>query len=357
MVEVSKVQLDYLIVGQGIAGSLLALNLLERGRSVLVVDDGHKHAASKVAAGLINPITGRRHALTWRFLEFWEFLQSDYERWEALLEEQFFFRKPILRFFKNREEQELFEKKLNGAEFKGIEIDFPASLDDVPFCKFEEPCYRLEQTGYVDQALFISTVRRYLGMRSAICEDTWRDEDVSHEPGVVRWKNVSAKDVIFTQGFKASRNSFFGELPFRHARGEIVELEGPDRQSSPVLNRGKWLLPTGTGSFKAGATYDLKCLDQNLTEQGLAEIQNAIGDMVDGDFKVQSAASGVRPALHDFKPVLGKHPWSPEFVIFNGLGSKGSLQAPLLVKELVEHLEDGNPLHPQCDVDRFRKYL
>lgn len=76
MESISKVQTDYIIVGQGLAGSLIALNLLRRGKSVRVIDDGHKHAASKVAAGLINPITGRRHVLTWRFLEFWKFLQN-----------------------------------------------------------------------------------------------------------------------------------------------------------------------------------------------------------------------------------------------------------------------------------------
>ena len=126
---------------------------------------------------------------------------------------------------------------------------------------------------------------------------------------------------------------------------------------SPVLNRGKWLLPTGPGKYKAGATYDLKNLDQKVTEAGVAEIQEAIDGMVGGDFQVQSASSGVRPALHDFRPVMGKHPWYPELVIFNGLGSKGSLLAPLLAKELVSYLEEGSALHPQADVDRFRKFL
>ena len=357
MADDSKVQMDYLIVGQGIAGSLLALNLLERGRSVLVVDDGHKHAASKVAAGLINPITGRRHALTWRFMECWEFLQSDYSRWEQLLGGTFFFRKPLLRFFKSEEEQAVFEKKFQGDEFEGIEIEYPAGLGDVPFCKYDGPAYRLGQTGYVDQAILISKVREHLESRSAVRTDTWRDEDVVREEGVVRWMDVSARTVIFTQGHRASNNSFFRDLPFRHARGEIVELTGPDRNESPILNRGKWLLPTGSEKYKAGATYDLKNLDQKVTEEGVAEIQEAIDGMVGGDFQVQSASSGVRPALHDFRPVMGKHPWYPELVIFNGLGSKGSLLAPLLAKELVSYLEEGSALHPQADVDRFRKFL
>ena len=173
----SIVQTDYLIVGQGIAGSLLAMNLIERGKSVLVVDDGHRHAASKVAAGLINPITGRRHALTWRFLECWEFLQVDYARWETLLGSQFFHKKPLLRFFKNEDEQALFEKKWKAGEYEGIDVLYPGDLSEAPFCKYEEPCYRLTQTGYVDQASLIHAVRDFLNSKSSIITDLWAEDD------------------------------------------------------------------------------------------------------------------------------------------------------------------------------------
>ncbi|MFZ9412615.1 MAG: FAD-dependent oxidoreductase, partial [Opitutales bacterium] len=53
-----------MIVGQGLAGSLLAQELRRRGRKVHVVDDGWKSASSQVAAGLMTPLTGRRFTLT-----------------------------------------------------------------------------------------------------------------------------------------------------------------------------------------------------------------------------------------------------------------------------------------------------
>jgi len=57
-------QVDFLIVGQGLAGSLLAKELLRRGRTVHVVDDRWKSSSSQVAAGLMTPLTGRRFTLT-----------------------------------------------------------------------------------------------------------------------------------------------------------------------------------------------------------------------------------------------------------------------------------------------------
>ena len=50
--------IDFLIVGHGLAGSVLAHMLLERGQRVVVLEDKSLHSASKVAAGLVNPLIG-----------------------------------------------------------------------------------------------------------------------------------------------------------------------------------------------------------------------------------------------------------------------------------------------------------
>jgi glycine/D-amino acid oxidase-like deaminating enzyme len=355
--EVSKVRHDYLIVGQGIAGSLLALNLHARGKRVLVIDDGHVHSASKVAAGLINPITGRRHVLTWRFLEFWKFLLKDYPRWESLLEGTFFYQKPLLRFLKTAEEKNSFEQKYNSGDFEGIEIEYPGRTDSISGLLAEEVAYQLHQTGFVDQNEFILKVRKWLKQMGSLIEDTWIASDFRRDPVEVRWKEHRASRIIFTQGFQNDSNPYFKDLPFRHAKGELLELEGPVRDGLPILNRGKWLLPLSSGRYRAGATYELKAVDLSVTPEGKEETLNALGELVGWEFRLVGQAAGVRPALHDFKPVVGSHPWYPELIIFNGLGSKGSLQAPLLAKELVDHLEDGSELHPESDVNRFRKYL
>lgn len=352
-----KVQTDYLIIGQGIAGSLIALNLLQRGRSVAVVDDGHKHSASKVAAGLINPITGRRHVLTWRFQECWKFLQEDYPRWEVQLGEAFFHKKPLLRFLKTQEERVFFEQKLCAGDFGCLDIDYPWDTGRVVGLLAQEPCYRLHQTGFVNQNAFILSARTWLKQQGCLIEDQWSHSDFSRDSGKVSWKRHEAKRIIFTQGFKNDTNPFFRDLPFRHAKGELLELKGPEVEKPPVLNRGKWLLPLSPGRYRAGATYDLKQIDLSVSNKGKEEILEALKELVDWDFEVTKHQSGVRPAVHDFRPVLGRHPWYPELIIFNGLGSKGSLQAPLLAKELTEYLEDDERLHHTCDVERFRKYL
>ena len=56
---------DYLLIGQGIAGTALSYQLLKRGKNVLLIDKKRNDSSSRVAAGLFNPITGRRMIKTW----------------------------------------------------------------------------------------------------------------------------------------------------------------------------------------------------------------------------------------------------------------------------------------------------
>ena len=61
---------DFLIIGQGLAGSALALALRENGASVLVVDDASEHGASRVAVGLITTLAGKGMNPAWRQAEY-----------------------------------------------------------------------------------------------------------------------------------------------------------------------------------------------------------------------------------------------------------------------------------------------
>ena len=56
---------DYIIVGQGLAGTLLAHDLIEQGHTLVVIDKDLKASASKVAAGLFNPVSMKRCIPTW----------------------------------------------------------------------------------------------------------------------------------------------------------------------------------------------------------------------------------------------------------------------------------------------------
>ena len=53
-------KVDVIVVGQGIAGTLLAHDLIDARQSVAVIDVNLNASASRVAAGLINPLGMKR---------------------------------------------------------------------------------------------------------------------------------------------------------------------------------------------------------------------------------------------------------------------------------------------------------
>ena len=76
---------DFLIIGQGIAGSLLAYELLQKNQSLDILNIDSNQSSSKVAAGLYNPITGRKMVKTWNCDDIFPGLEKYYQSLEETL--------------------------------------------------------------------------------------------------------------------------------------------------------------------------------------------------------------------------------------------------------------------------------
>jgi glycine/D-amino acid oxidase-like deaminating enzyme len=96
---------DILIVGQGLAGSLLAWELECAGISFVIADRGHSTAATLAAAGIINPITGRRLAKSWRIDVFHPFARATYRALERALGVTLWREMRVRRFFADERER------------------------------------------------------------------------------------------------------------------------------------------------------------------------------------------------------------------------------------------------------------
>ena len=85
------------IIGQGIAGSTLALQLLNRGIEFVILDEGSTTGASAVSSGLINPITGRKFVKSWMIDELLPSSIEVYRQFEQLLKHKYINSRPIVR--------------------------------------------------------------------------------------------------------------------------------------------------------------------------------------------------------------------------------------------------------------------
>ena len=80
-----NMKVDYLIVGQGLAGTTLAFHLLKSNKKIFILDDCDSTSSSRVAAGLFNPITGKRNVKTWKADILFPYMKNFYRELEDFL--------------------------------------------------------------------------------------------------------------------------------------------------------------------------------------------------------------------------------------------------------------------------------
>ena len=330
---------DYLIVGQGLAGTVLAWQLIDRGCSVIVLDREDESTSSKVAAGLINPITGRYLTKSWRIDETLPLAFEFYRGIERRTSAAFLHEMPVVRLFKSQQEVERWEKRLGNPGYAPFYYNDPAAWlgSELVDCSFGG--FATRQSGYLDTETFLGASReafRKLGCYQV--GDSWEDAD--------------ARTIVFCQGFEAQRNPLFDWVPFKSAKGEILtlEIEAPDLPRDRIYNRGVWLLPGADGKFRTGSTYSWDPLDSVPTAHARESIESRLRAWLKVPFEVVGQRAAVRPIINASKVLIGRHPARDEIAFFNGLGSKGVSNAPFFAQQLAEHLCGKGKIDPEVDL-------
>ncbi len=348
-------EVDTLIIGQGLAGSLLAWRLIGRGERVLVVDNGHASSSSKVAAGLINPVTGKRLVKSAGVDTCLPTARETYGALERLLGLPLLVDKPMLRLFHSQEERERWQQRLQQpgyAEYLG-ELLEPSQLPQ-PVLASHGAGKQL-QTSYLRTTPLLPALRRWLQQQQAYRCAAFDYAALELHGRGVHWCDVTALRVIFCEGYKVMENPWFDWLPLQPAKGEFLTVHCDRPLPDLIINSGRWLMPRGYGLYRVGASYDHRQLDEQITTEVRQMLLDALPTFLAGppQFQVVSQQAGVRPTTSDRGPLLGRHPLHSQLMVFNGFGSKGSLLIPWHAERLVGHLLDGDALPAAADIARL----
>lgn len=342
--------LDFLIIGQGLAGSLLAWELIQRGCKVIIVDNGQENA-SQVAAGLINPITGLRFVKTTDIATLLPTAKQCYAQLADFFLQDFFIEKPMLRLLQSDGELNNAKKRLNNPDYQPYLGELQHSIDNLttPF-----GCLEQQQAGYLLTRPLLSCLKAFF-----IAKDSYRQADFSYqdlelEP-LLRWKNLTPQRIIFCDGFKATQNPWFCYLPFQPVKGELLTLEHQADLPDKILNYGHWLIPLNTRQIRIGATFDRENLNTPTTEQGKQSLLNTLSQVSTEltHTTLLNHLAGIRPCTLDKQPFIGWHPRHTNLAIFNGFGAKGSLQIPSYSRCFAKALLSNMPLPKTCAIERY----
>lgn len=354
----------YLIIGQGLAGTALAWRLWERGVAFVVVDRDEAMTSSKIAAGLVTPVTGMRLSLNWRFAELRDEAVAFYERVEGRLGRRVWFPLNQVRLFRDAAARALFRKRLEDPAVarQVVAVDWSgegsgALLDPA---QFRMPNGGFEQTGggYLDTEAYLESSRQFFRDQGCWRAGTVDAAEVRVDAGGwVRWGLEDWSGVFFCQGWEAAGHPWFDWVPFQSARGSIVTARAAGWAGAPesrvVNSSGCWLLPRAEGGYRLGPTYEREfevAKPHEASEAKLRGLKEKVAALVVGELEWVHVATAVRPIVKAAKLLIGRHPRFGGVGFFNGLGSKGALRAPWAAARLVEHWLDGVALDAEVDL-------
>ncbi len=345
-------KVDYLVVGQGIGGTILTEHLINAGFKVRVIDDPSFSNSSKVAGGLYNPITGRKMVKTWNCDSLFDYLIPFYRRLEEKLDSDFLYDIPIYRpFYSHEEYNEWMGKSAEPAYNKYIDKIYGQST----FGKHLNDEYggiMLKDSGYLDTLKMVNSYREYLLKLDLIYEEPFDYANLEVRDGEIRYGEIQSAKIVFAEGRLQSDNSWFNWLPQKPVKGELIWIKS-EEQIEYIYNRGVFLIPIKNGLCKVGATYHHENLDETTTEKAQSELITRLGRLIHFDYQIVDQKAGVRPATIDRKPFVGSHPKQKNVIIFNGLGAKGVSLAPYYANQLMSHLEKNSELDAEVNIERF----
>lgn len=345
----------YFILGQGLAGTCLAFQFLEKKIPFHIFDDGFKSSSSIVAAGLWNPIVFRRITKSWRADELTQNVHTYYPKIESLLGVSFFHPSENIRLHSSILEREEWHEKTHDPEFENYLFSSDSLQHNPHITKIENGYGLVKQTGSINLPVFLNSARSYFKQRGCLSSQNIElphtvDELLNYSNGGIRPDRI-----IDCRGSKAATSPWWNYLPFNLSKGEVLTIKCADLNLNNTLNSGVFMLPLGDDQYRVGATFSWEDVSPQPTDTGRNELIEKLKKTINLPFEIIDHQAGIRPSVADRRPLIGAHPACSKLVIFNGFGTKGVMLAPYFSEILCDFLISDNELDHEIDILRFNK--
>ena len=347
---------DYIVVGQGIAGTVLAFQLRLKGKHVFVIDKHRDSTSSKIAPGTYNPMVLKRFTPCWKVEEqlssLYHFIESFEESFNTIIH------KPLRlwRKFASIQEQNLWLEKSNhnrlipfmNSSFisnphKDINADFG----------FGE----VKKSGWVDFSLLISKFKEKLEHDGCFLDEEFDFNSMLIRQNTVTYKSISAQKIVFCEGHRLTQNPFFNYLPLIPTKGELITVKLEGLKVQELIKSKITLLPLGNDIYKVGATFNWDDKDELCSVKAKQELLAKLKELVHVNPVIIKQHAGLRPTVKDRRALLGAHPNYDNIIVFNGLGTRGLLISPYLALQLIQFMEQGVDLDPEVDIKRYKNQM
>lgn len=342
---------DIIIVGQGICGTVLSSSLILQGQKVLVIDDGSIKAASKIASGVINPVTGRRIVKTWQIDAVMPAAVRIYQALEKTLGTSIVKQCNIINFHASEQMQKAFADRIAKDPTYLTRQPLPntiAAAFEAPFGHTViNPCW------LVNIGNLLHHWRQYLIQQQVLVEAVFDFKKLDSKADLITYDNYSANKIIFCEGAKGEDNPYFKQLPFAPNKGEALLVEIKDLDNQFIYKKTVSIVPWKDDIFWVGSNYEWNNNNDDPTLAFKQKTITALNEWLTLPYQVVDHIAAVRPANTQRRPFVGMHPTFKNMGIFNGMGTKGCSLAPYFAEQMTEHILYQRPIENEATIDRF----
>lgn len=348
-------QVDYIIVGQGLCGTFLSWNLIKAGKKVSVIDASRPNSSTKLASGVINPVTGRRIVRTWEIETLLPYAWEAYTQLGKDIRQDIIKQCNILDFhptpqmelaFRNRlpEETEYLRVPENPDAWRAY-FEFPFGIGEI------NPCL------LIDLNAMLTGWRKELAAQNALIESKFQLSELKVESHRVSYGQWEAEKIIFCDGTDGFENPYFQILPYAGNKGEVIIASIPDLPRNHIYKQGINLVPWKEDLWWIGSNYEWDYQDLDPSQAFREKVEQQLKHWLKLPYNIVDHQAAVRPANMERRPFVGLHPVHSSIGVFNGMGTKGCSLSPYFGHQFTQHLLYDAPLNPLADVQRFKKIL
>ena len=348
-------EVDYLIIGSGLAGICFAETCLLHNKKIMIINDNSQNSTT-IAGGLYNPIVLKRFTKIWEAEAQLNISIPFYKILEEKLHTTFLYEIPLFRKLNNIEEQNNWfaaSDKPTLTKYLSNELKSLQNNSIIIKYRFGE----VNNTGFLDTKKLKETYINYLIAENSYLEETFDYTKLVIKDNYVEYNTIRAKKIVFAEGFGIHKNPYFNNLPLDGTKGELLVIKAENLDIHKIINSSIWILPIGNHFYKVGATYNWEDKTTQKTEKAKAELLTHLREVISCDFEVIEHLAGVRPTVKDRRPLLGKHYKHNNLFILNGMGTRGVLFAQYLSDNLFQYIENGTLLDNEISIERCYKKL
>lgn len=342
---------DILIVGQGLAGTTLAFELIERGCSVKIVDDTHATASSLVGIAVINPVTGRRYAKSWNIDELLPHAIEFYSGIRKQLNNQYLSAATVYQTLSDSRIEEIWM-------LRAEDPDFHNYLDKEIFT-FSMPgfqtlrCAQIKNAFHLQISDLIHDSAKWFTEQGILLSELFESEELHISSDIIQYKQHTYNHIVFCEGHRIIQNPLFSWLEILPMKGEFLICRIPGPGLTQHLKTGISIIPLPEPElYWCGATYDRYNQNPAPTETARNDIMKQIEAIVSAPFTIESHGVGIRATTRDRRPYIGTHPDYDRVHLVAGLGTKGASLAPYCATLLADALVNQEEIPSEVDILR-----